>query len=59
MDSHSDTKQETREDLDTLVFLLAAEPREGWEDLYDAARRREVERIFFRREPDAQDGEGG
>lgn len=55
MESYSDTKQETdREDLDTLVFLLASEPREGWEGLFEAAKKREVARIFFRPTPETE-----
>lgn len=44
----TEQQEARRKDLDTLVFLLAAQPREGWDDIFDAARRREVERIFGR-----------
>jgi hypothetical protein len=39
------TTDTNREDLDRLVFLLASEPRDGWEDIFEAARRREVQRL--------------
>ena len=49
-----DVKNTRREeDFDRLVFLLAAEPRHGWEEIFDAARKREVARIFRQpREPE-------
>lgn len=34
-----------REELDRLILLLAAKPREGWEDIFETVSRREVERL--------------
>jgi hypothetical protein len=34
-----------RETWDRLVLLLIAQPREGWEDEFEAITRREVERL--------------
>jgi hypothetical protein len=39
------TIQTDSESLDRLVLLLAIQPREGWEDLFEALTRREVERL--------------
>jgi hypothetical protein len=39
------TPQTTSECLDRLILLLASRPREGWEDLFEALTRREVERL--------------
>jgi hypothetical protein len=47
-----DTTPTDSESLDRLVLLLASRPREGWEDLFEALTRREVERLA----PHSQDG---
>jgi hypothetical protein len=39
------THQTDSESLDRLVLLLASRPREGWENIYEEASRREVERL--------------
>ena len=43
-----DVKETERreENMDLLVFLLSAQPREGWEEIFEAARMREAARIF-------------
>ena len=34
-----------RETRDRLVLLLIAQPREGWESIFDEVTRREIERL--------------
>ncbi len=36
---------DSREAWDRLVLLLIAQPRQGWEDVYEEITRREVERL--------------
>ncbi len=36
---------DSQEALDRIVLLLATVPREGWEDIYEAITKREVERL--------------
>ncbi len=38
--------EQHREDVDRLVLLLSSRPREGWEGIFEAASKREVERLF-------------
>ncbi len=41
---------DSREAWDRLVLLLIAQPRQGWEDVYEEITRREVERLAPHRE---------
>lgn len=36
---------DSRETWDRFVLLLIAQPREGWEEIYEEITRREVERL--------------
>ena len=40
-----DATYDSREAWDRLVLLLIAQPRQGWEDVYEEITRREVERL--------------
>jgi hypothetical protein len=39
------TTYNNRETWDRLVLLLAARPRDGWEEVFEEITRREVERL--------------
>lgn len=39
------TTYDNREAWDRLVLLLAARPRDGWEEVFEEITRREVERL--------------
>jgi hypothetical protein len=50
-----------QEAVDRLTILLAAEPRPGWEGIFDAISRREVERLMptsETKEPDLRPAKG-
>ena len=34
------------ERFDRLVLLFASRPRDGWEDVFEEAARREIERLY-------------
>ena len=43
MEQHND---KPCEQWDRLVILLSSQPREGWEDVYEAITHREVQRLY-------------
>lgn len=62
MQTGVDSKQAERErrsrDVDLLVFLASAEPREGWEFIFEPARQRIVEEVFGLTTSDEKPGDG-
>ncbi len=52
----TDTPHDSTESLDRLVLLLAAQPRPGWEGIFEEVSRREVERLAPHPEEGKEEG---